>query len=129
MNKLGIVLKKLRESRGLTVMELAAKSGTGNGTIGNIERGANKSTPKTLEKLCVALELTKEERDELFSCLIPDDIGQKITKREKLQKEEFMNQAQMMFNDESISEEDKEKMLATLQEAFYMAKIMNKKNK
>ena len=55
MSNLGITLKKLRESRNLTVKELAEKSGTGNGTIGNIERGANKATVKTLEKISLAL--------------------------------------------------------------------------
>jgi phage repressor protein C with HTH and peptisase S24 domain len=78
MKRLSIVLKKLRESRGMTVMELAEKSNTGNGTIGNIERGANKSTEKTLEKISKALNLTMKERDELFSALLPIDVGNKI---------------------------------------------------
>lgn len=78
MNKLGITLKKLRESRNLTVKELASKIGTGNGTIGNIERGANKAKTSTLEKISLALDLNKAEREELFAALLPDDIGNKI---------------------------------------------------
>lgn len=78
MNKLGITLKKLRESRNLTVKELAHKIGAGNGTIGNIERGANKTRTTTLEKISKALELNKNERDELFAALLPDDVGNKI---------------------------------------------------
>ena len=78
MSKLGITLKKLRESRNLTVKELAEKSGTGNGTIGNIERGANKATVKTLEKISTALNLNKSERDELFGGLIPEEMAIKL---------------------------------------------------
>lgn len=78
MNKLGVTLKKLRESRNLTVKELANKIGSGNGTIGNIERGANKTRTSTLEKISKALDLNKSERDELFAALLPDDIGDKI---------------------------------------------------
>lgn len=84
MSKLAITLKKLRESRNLTVKELAEKSETGNGTIGNIERGANKATIKTLEKISKALDLNKQERDELFSSLVPDDMAYKLKSSTKL---------------------------------------------
>ena len=143
MNKLGVKLKKLRESRNMTVLELAIKSETGNGTIGNIERGANKSTPKTLEKISKALNLSSSERDELMACLLPEDIGNKINilkeknkeleseiklnKREQTQYDEFMGQATLMFNDETISEEDKEKLFKSLQELFFETKFENKK--
>ena len=145
MNKLGVKLKNLRESRNLTVLELAIKSETGNGTIGNIERGANKSTPKTLEKISKALNLSSSERDELMACLLPEDIGNKINtlkeknkelekeiklnKREQIQYDEFMGQAKLMFNDETISEEDKEKLFKSLQELFFETKFENKKKK
>ncbi|MGL5123737.1 MAG: helix-turn-helix domain-containing protein [Fusobacteriaceae bacterium] len=145
MNVLGIKLKQLRESRNLTILELADKSKTGNGTIGNIERGANRSTPKTLEKISKALNLNSNERDELMSCLLPNDIGNKINvlnkknkeleeelnlnKREKLQYDDFMSSATLMFNDESISDEDKEKLFRSLQEVFFETKLLNKKKK
>lgn len=92
--ELKILLKKLRESRGLTIKELAELAGVGNGTIGEIERGKNKSKPATLEKISRALKLTKEEREELFSCLVPVDIGRKIVREEinldKVQNMELM---------------------------------------
>lgn len=49
METLGITLKKLRESRNLTITELAAKAGLGRGTIGDIETGKNKSTIATVD--------------------------------------------------------------------------------
>lgn len=68
--ELSIVLKKLRESRGLSIKKLAELAGVGNGTIGEIERGKNSSKPITLEKIAVALKLTKTEREELFGTLL-----------------------------------------------------------
>ena len=76
--KLAITLKKLREKRNISIMALSEISGVGNGTIGNIERGASNGRISTLEKISKALNLNKQEREELFSCVVPDDI--KITK-------------------------------------------------
>lgn len=129
MSRLSLVLKKLRETKNMTQMELAEKSNLGKGTIGDIERGVKGSKPDTLEKIVKALNLNQEEREELFSCLIPEDLGIKLTKREKIQKDDFMNQATMMFNDENISAEDKQKMFDSLQEVFVLAKMQNKKKR
>ena len=75
MESTAIVLKKLRESRNLTIVQLAELAGVGKGTVGDIETGKNKSTIKTLEKISKALKLTEEERGELFSSFVPKDIG------------------------------------------------------
>lgn len=82
--KLAITLKKLREKRNLSIMALSEISGVGNGTIGNIERGANKGRIETLEKLSIGLNLSNEERAELFSCLVPEDIKSSKTPKDKL---------------------------------------------
>ena len=131
MENLSVVLKKLRENKSFTIEELAKKAGLGKGTVGDIETGKSKSTVKTLNKIAIALELTPEEKNELDSAFLGRKIltEPKLTKRERLQKDEFMKQATLMFNDETISEEDKEKLLASLQEAFYIAKLLNKKDK
>lgn len=129
MSRLSIVLKKLRESKNITQMELADRADLGKGTIGDIERGVKGSKPETLEKIVKALNLNEKEREELFSCLIPEDLGLKLTKKEKLQKENFMSQATFMFNDENISDEDKQKMFDSLQEVFFRAKLLNKRKK
>ena len=59
MESTAIVLKKLRESRNLTIVQLAQLAGVGKGTVGDIETGKNKSTIKTLEKISKALKLTE----------------------------------------------------------------------
>lgn len=127
MNKLSVILKKIRESRNITQLELARMANIGTGTIGDIESGKNKARISTLEKIAKALDLSSKEREELFSATLPTDVNAKLSKKERIQKEDFMNQATLLFNDESISEEDKQKMFDSLQEVFVMAKILNKK--
>ena len=139
MADLSIPLKKLREKKGITQQELVSLSGVGQGTIGDIERGKiKKSSIKTLEKIAKALKLDEEEREELFSVLVPKDIGVKILQnplyknldgRGRKQFEDIVEQSALMFNDESISQEDKEKVLMAIQDAFFDAKQKNKKKK
>lgn len=135
--ELALLLKKYRESRNLTIKQLSELAGVGNGTIGEIERGKNKSRPATLEKISKALKLTTEEREHLFSCLVPKDIGKKIiesndprvlalNKRELSQYEKTMNEASLFFNDETVSEEDKQKMFLAINQLFFESKDMNK---
>ena len=78
MKTLGITLKKLRESRNLTIAELATKAGLGRGTIGDIETGKNKSTIATVDTLSRALGLNKREREQLFASMLPKDIGNRL---------------------------------------------------
>lgn len=138
MAELGIILKKLREKRNLTIIKLAELSGVGQGTIGDIERGKIKrGSMKTLEKLSKALKLDEEERNEFFAILVPKDIGAKIItpqykaldKRGRMQLNDLLQETSLMFNDETISEEDKKKMLDAITDAFYDAKAKNKKTK
>ena len=135
--ELSLILKKYRESRNLSIKQLAELAGVGNGTIGEIERGKNKSRPVTLEKIAKALKLTSEEREILFSCLIPQDLGKKLigikepridklNKRERSQYEKTMEEATLFFNDENISEEDKQKLLLAMNEMFFISKQINK---
>lgn len=78
--ELRILLKKLRESRNMTIKELSEKSEVNSSTISEIERGANKAKIPTLEKLSKGLNLNSKEREQLFATLLPEDIGRKIIK-------------------------------------------------
>lgn len=98
--ELSILLKKFREDKNLTIKELSEKSGVGNGTIGEIERGKNKSRPKTLEKLSKALGLNDKEKKELFASLLPEEMRKSIIKSEN--SREFSN-VKMLSEEQLIS--------------------------
>ena len=80
---LQITMKKMREAKGLTQMELSEKAVLGSSTIGEIERGMNASTVKTLEKIAKALKLNMEEKVELFLSMIPEDVSNYIESKMK----------------------------------------------
>ncbi|MBC2850287.1 helix-turn-helix domain-containing protein [Cetobacterium sp. 8H] len=90
MNILGIVVKKLREEKGYTQLELAKKANIGSGTLGDIESGRNKSTVKTLNKIAEALNLNKEEKNKLDEAFLGREI-----KKESLM-EQLKDPIQMM---------------------------------
>lgn len=73
MKNFALLIKKYRESRGLSQKELAEKAGIGNGTIGDIERGDRKGKLSTLDKISKALNLTFEERRTLDNAFIGRD--------------------------------------------------------
>lgn len=136
MSTLAIMIKKFRENKNMTQAELAKKAGIGSGTLGDIERGVNKSTIKTVNKLATALELTQDEKDELYSAFLgkkvtssDDPRVEKLNKRERIQYESFINDAVLYFQDENIKFEDKEKFFNSLQDAFFEIKIANKRKK
>lgn len=80
---LQITMKRIREAKGLTQMELAKKAVLGSSTIGEIETGVNASTVKTLEKIAKALKLNMEEKVELFLSMLPEDVSDYIESKMK----------------------------------------------
>lgn len=134
--KLSIVLKQLRESRGLTIMKLAELTGLANGTIGDMETGKSNGSKKSLSKIAEALKLTVEERGILDSAFLGRDVigsedprVNQLNKKERMQFEDLMKENALFFNDENISEEDKEKLFDALQDAFFTVKVLNKRKK
>ena len=116
MTKLSIVLKQLRESKNITIEDLAKKAGIGKGTVGDIETDRNKSTVKTLNKISIALELTSEEKNLLDSAF----LGRKVTevtdsrvinlnRKDRFKLEDILSESSLFFNDEKITSEDKKK--------------------
>ena len=104
MKSLAITVKQLREEKGFTQAELAKKAGIGSGTLGDIERGTNKSTTKTINKIASALMLNDEEKNTLLSAFLgvkvnknTDPRVKELNKRERFQFEDFMNDAVLYF--------------------------------
>ena len=50
-----------------------------------------------------------------------------LNKRERLQYDDFMNDAIQFFQDEKVSDKDKQKLFDSLQEAFFTIKLANKR--
>ena len=80
---LQVTMKRIREAKGFTQMELAKKAVLGSSTIGEIETGVNASTVKTLEKIAKALKLNMEEKVELFLSMLPEDVSNYIESKMK----------------------------------------------
>ena len=59
--RLGLELRRIRKERGLTVEELADKSGVSATTIRDVERGAQEARGDTVAKLAKQLGLTFDE--------------------------------------------------------------------
>lgn len=134
MENFALLIKKFREDRGLSQKQLAEKAKIGTGTIGDIERGDRKGKITTLDKISKALNLTKEERIRLDNAFMGRDINNilvdsrvdKLNKREKNQYDKTMEEVSLFFNDENISEEDKQKLLMAMNEMFFTSKKINK---
>ena len=122
ITRLGNILKKLRNSRNLNMVSLASVAHIGIGTVGDIERGKNNSKESTLEKISLALNLTKEERLELYSGILPEDIGLKLTGKEKVTIDKFREDAQILFLDTSIADSEKEELILLLNTLYYTTK-------
>lgn len=137
MDNFSILIKIFREKRGLTQAELAKKAGIGQGTIGDIERGARKCKLSTLNKISEVLKLTKEERGKLDNAFMGREILSEnndprvasLNKKEKNQLEDFLGDTVMFFQNEDVSLEDKEKLFTSLQDAFFEIKLANKRKK
>lgn len=59
---IGCMVRELRESRGLSQRELAARMGTTQSVVGRLEAGGSRPTIVTLERLADALGLRLEVR-------------------------------------------------------------------
>ena len=133
--RLSLVLKELRNSRGLTIKKLSELSGVGNGTIGDIESGKSRGSQKTLDILSETLKLTKKERKRLDSAFLGRNIvfdtdkTCNLSKNQRIELNDFLQDAILYFQNEKISDEDKAKLFESLQEAYFEIKLANKRSK
>lgn len=133
--RLSLVLKELRNSRGLTIKKLSELSGVGNGTIGDIESGKSRGSQKTLDILSETLKLTKKERNRLDSAFLGRNIvfdtdkTCKLSKNQRIELNDFLQDAILYFQNDKISDKDKAKLFESLQEAYFEIKLANKRRK
>ena len=72
------------------------------------------------------IDFKKAEEDDHYKELINPLTGKKMTKREVNQLERVKSEALLLFDDENVSEEDKEKLMMALNDMFWKSKQKNK---
>lgn len=124
---MGERIKNRRKELGLSQEELAEKLGYKSKTsISKIEQDI---TDLPLSKVAKFAEILKTTPGYILGTDETDAQIQMLPIRERLQLEELMQQNAMFFNDETVSDEDKEKFFSALQEAFFEVKFIKQQER
>lgn len=142
-NAFGKFLKEYMDKHEYKLEAFADKVGYSFGLISHYITGRRSPSYKFIKAFFKNFSLTEEEKINILNILKKDKLPEEIQELENLtnpqyqaldsrgkkQYKDLITEATLMFNDEKISDEDKEKVLLALQEAFYTAKQMNKRKK
>lgn len=147
MKTTGEIIKKKREELGITAEKLGELTGVTQAYVTMSENNSTKPSKAFLEKIKKILHMTFEEEKEIKEYeefrRLPEKFQKRLlllekgilpqykalNTRGKNQFEKVIEESALMFNDETISEEDKEKVLMAIQSAFFIAKEKNKRKK
>lgn len=146
------ILIKYRKNKGLTVAKFAEMLGVSQVFLTHLEHDRRKISDelfKKLETFLSASDIEKLKETEEYKD-VPEKIMNKLkkletenetlkskyenidprvlnlSKRELSQFEKTMEEASLFFNDETVSEEDKQKMVLAISQLFFESKEMNK---
>ena len=117
----------IRKFKGLTQAELAEKIGMTTRAVQNYESGNRIPKAAILEKIAEALGVTTDElasEDDKFIIEATEQYGS----RGKADAMRVIEQASALFAGGDITEEDKTYVMEALQEAYWRAKIKNKRH-
>ena len=140
---LGEFLKYFSETREYTYEYIGLKTGLKKATISHYVNGRRNPSKEFIESFLKEFKLTKEEKENFLlvaelgkTDVLKDEIAKynitndervgKLTRREKLQYKDLIEGSRFYLNDENISEEDKDKLMASVNEAYFEAKKINK---
>lgn len=131
MKNFATTIKNLRENKEWSQRKLALVSGVSNTEINRIEKGEReKPSLKILEKLSIAFGITL---DELLSASgLTDYVPLDTSPKQPKDLTKFLNQAEVMFDDGDtykLNDDDRAKIRAALELAFWDAKERNKRKK
>lgn len=147
MKTTGEIIKRKREELGITAEKLGEMTGVTQAYVTMSENNSMKPSKAFLEKIKDILHITSEEDKEIKEYeefrRLPEKFQKRLLllekgllpqykaldTRGKNQFEKVIEESSLMFNDETISEEDKEKVLMAIQSAFFDAKQRNKRKK
>lgn len=147
------ILINYRKNKGLTVAKFAELLGVSQVFLTHLEHDRRKISDELFERLKEFLSkeeiMQLKETEKLKN--VPEDIINKIKnleeenkklkekyaqidervlgldKRSFNQYEKTMNEASLFFQDENVSEEDKQKLMMAINEMFFKSKEINKK--
>ena len=130
MKNFATAIKNLRENKEWSQRKLALVSGVSNTEINRIEKGEReKPSLKILEKLSIAFGITL---DELLSISgLTDYVPPDTSPKQPKDLVKFLNQAEFMFDGDTykLNDDDRAKIRAALELAFWDAKERNKRKK
>jgi HTH-type transcriptional regulator, competence development regulator len=139
MNEFGSYIKRIRDSKGLSLNQVALYSDISAAQLSRIENG-KRGVPKpaTIKKIADALKVDYEELMRVAGH-IPDITGAPLPALTKKEEKDIAKDLEKMLNDldgndgyshfngEPIDEEDKELLRISLENSMRLAKQMAKK--
>ena len=143
-------LDEFLEKNSMTVTDLSLKLPFSRPYISYVKNGTKTASKKFIEQIIQKFPQLKKKENDLFLMLNNDKkieklknleikrretIGKdeelakisKMTKKEKIEFNEFINGATYFFNDEKVESEDKDKLMSVLTEIYFKSKEIKKK--
>jgi len=118
----GRQIKRLRESRGYSLRQLAIKSGVSFGQISKIESGVRGiPKPETIEKLAKGLGVSYDYLMELAGYVESEKPVRPV------ELTEFLRNANVLFHGQPLTEQDKQRIEDVLTALFFDA--LKRRNK
>ncbi|MWV44592.1 helix-turn-helix domain-containing protein [Paenibacillus sp. HJL G12] len=137
-NEFGVLLKQIREQKGLTINQLAEAAGISNSQISRMENGL-RGIPKapTIRKLADALDASYGEFMSAAGYLEGTDgmdaaeqLPAWATSKDKRDFKKMLEEdGELMFDGIPLDQEDKQRIKDVLTGLFWEAKHMNKRKK
>jgi transcriptional regulator with XRE-family HTH domain len=127
--KLSSKLRSIRKQNNLTLKELSIKSGLSISFISDIENDRRNPSIEKLQDLAKALNVSVSEFFENTSELkIPEDYLEKhkITNKDLKQRDNVLDHAETFMMDDTVDENDKEKLFEIVNRLYWEAKAGNK---
>lgn len=134
---LGEILKERRDKKGFSLRQIEYKLNAkgikySHTNIGRLENNEFDKVP--IKVLSGLAELYKLDKIHLFNLAgaALDETDERIlelSKKEKMDYDKFVQGANLYFNDEGIEEEDMDKVMSALTEAYFRAKEIKREKK
>lgn len=122
---------QLLKEHNVSAYKVSKETGIATATLSDWKNGRSNPKIDKLQKIAeyfnVSTDYFVEDKNQSeYPTQTNPLTGKKMTKRELSQYERIMNEATLMFNNEDVSEEDKEKLMMALNDMFWKSKQKNK---